>query len=715
MAETLMKPAGMESRKWQVAGLVGVALLAAGAYANSLRNGFALDDVAIVQFSPTVLERDWLKLWSDNYWPARDGVPDVLYRPLTVWTYVANEALTPGAEWAFHLVNVALHAIVSVLVAVLALRVTARNGIGIVAGALFALHPMHTEAVSNVVGRAELLAAMWSLLALLVYLPAGDPLAGHEPRRWWHGLLVAACFFLAMLSKETPVAMVAVFGFIDLWRWSHWSKVQRPRFWRFFAGQAVRYYVPVLVAFAVYLAMRIEATGLMRDLNTMHPVINPLIAASPVERVFTPFLILAKYFKVFLWPVVLAADYSAPSIMPTANPLHPMVACGLLITLLGVVAVWRSWKKYPALALTVVLFALSYALVANFLRIGTIMGERLFYLPSAFVCMVAGMGVMWLWDRAAEMKGASVEAGEQMVRRAWTVRVTLLALVVSVCGALTWRTVVRNTDWYNNVALALSAARDNPDSAKGLYWAGNTLVGQAPEPWMQDFGADLLHRSANLYPTYGDPLMALAKYWALKGDSTRALVYLSRAARLRGGTRDVRAGLAAVKTDLQKIPLDKLNEGIDAEFAGVSDESSHALARGVALISHGRNADAEKTLAQAMDMDANFMEAACELALLRLDMHKTDEGVALLRRYVMAARYNPDTRCLLAQALLEQDPKKYPLAVDEAKMNLDKAMTLINDGSGWRIRELMAQVQKRREGKKAVGAQVSDAKDFRTF
>jgi hypothetical protein len=368
------------------------------------------------------------------------------------------------------------------------------------------------------------------------------------------------------------------------------------------------------------------------------------------------------------------------------------------------VAIWKTWKKYPAVAFSVVLFALSYALVANFLRIGTIMGERLFYLPSAFLCVLAGIGVMWAWDRAATLE---IPAGR--------VRVAMAAVLVAVCGWMTYRTAVRNTDWQSNVALALSTARDNPNSAKGCYWAGNILVTQAPEPWMEDFGAELLKHAAGLYPTYGDPLLALAKYSALRGDTPRAVCYLSKAARLRGGTRDIRAGLAAVKSDLQKIPLEELNEKIDAEFADGTDEASHALARGMALISHGRNVDGEATLEQALLRDGNFMEAACELALLRLDMGKTDDGVLLLRRYVMAARYNPDTRCLLAQALMEQDPAKYPRALDEAQMNLEKAQTLINDGNGSKIRELMAEVHKRRESKKPAGAQLSDAKISGTF
>ena len=104
--------------------LLMVALLAAGVYANSLWNGFAFDDVGVIQNNPHVTDLAWSEIWTSNYWGAKDGMqPDVLYRPLTLWTYLVNQWFTPGVAWPFHLVNVLLHALVSVLVCVLTWRI----------------------------------------------------------------------------------------------------------------------------------------------------------------------------------------------------------------------------------------------------------------------------------------------------------------------------------------------------------------------------------------------------------------------------------------------------------------------------------------------------------------------------------------------------------------------------------------------------------------
>ncbi len=222
-----------------------IALAAIGVYANSISNGFALDDTAIVKNNPHVIDLEWSTIWSDNYWKKTNGLqPDTLYRPLTLWSYLANQYFTPGVPWPFHLVNVLLHAVVSVLMAVLAWRLLANRAMAFVAGLLFAVHPLHTEVVANTVGRAELFAALFTVLALLYFLP---PFPLHEEtvptrRPLWHGLLVAVFFFAAILSKETPVSLILALPCIDLWRYLRFF--QRPNCVRWFAAQCIQYYLP---------------------------------------------------------------------------------------------------------------------------------------------------------------------------------------------------------------------------------------------------------------------------------------------------------------------------------------------------------------------------------------------------------------------------------------------------------------------------------------
>jgi protein O-mannosyl-transferase len=117
--------------RWWV-GLL-VAVVAFLVYANSLPNRFAFDDSFIVETNPLVLDHEWTRIWSTGYWPPNNGPIDVLYRPLTIYTIAANDALTPGQLWPFHLTNVLLHALISALVVVLAFRLFQRQSVALLA------------------------------------------------------------------------------------------------------------------------------------------------------------------------------------------------------------------------------------------------------------------------------------------------------------------------------------------------------------------------------------------------------------------------------------------------------------------------------------------------------------------------------------------------------------------------------------------------------
>ena len=196
--------------------LLAVALLSIGVYANSIPNGYAFDDVAIVEGSRHVVNLQWSAIWFDNYWPKSDGIqPDILYRPITLWTYLANQALLPGAAWGFHLTNVLLHALVSVLITIFTWRLVGERRVAFLSGLLFAVHPLHTEAVSNIVGRAEILAALWSLLALIIFLPQ-QPIADEPAPRisgklpLYQLLLVVAGFVGGIIIASRPSSLVTL-------------------------------------------------------------------------------------------------------------------------------------------------------------------------------------------------------------------------------------------------------------------------------------------------------------------------------------------------------------------------------------------------------------------------------------------------------------------------------------------------------------------------
>ncbi|MFN8642223.1 MAG: hypothetical protein U0802_11400, partial [Candidatus Binatia bacterium] len=180
-----------------------VAALAVAPYLNSLSNGFAFDDPDVVRDNPMVTLDPPAALFTTVYHPG------ALYRPLTMLTYVANHRLGHGAM-GFHAANVALHALVALAVFRLVHLLLGSLLAATVAGALFAVHPVHTEAVSNVVGRAELLAA---LLVLATLLATRRALASRGGAAWAWRILAWLAFAAGLLAKEsafTAIGLVAV-------------------------------------------------------------------------------------------------------------------------------------------------------------------------------------------------------------------------------------------------------------------------------------------------------------------------------------------------------------------------------------------------------------------------------------------------------------------------------------------------------------------------
>src|SRR5439155_7154840 len=144
------------------------ALLAIVAYANAFQNSFALDDVRAIVENPIIRDFGNLgRIFRTNYWDT--GVPGVtaldpgLYRPLTVLTYMVDYRLWGLDPTGFHAVNIVLHAASTALVFVLAVDIVGSAMAAFAAAAVFAVHPIHTDAVASVVGRAEILATLFFL------------------------------------------------------------------------------------------------------------------------------------------------------------------------------------------------------------------------------------------------------------------------------------------------------------------------------------------------------------------------------------------------------------------------------------------------------------------------------------------------------------------------------------------------------------------------
>lgn len=356
-------------------GALLAAVAAFAVYAGSLGGGFVYDDLPIIVENPLLLSGTPAQLLGSAYWrrpgPGRGG----LYRPLTIASYAANARLTELSAPAFRTVNALLHAAVSALVVLLSAGLGLGAPAAALAGLAFAVLPVHAEAVASVVGRAEILAAGFSLAAWACLLGAAGP-----------GRLAAgsALFLAALLSKESAAALPAAVAAADFAR--------RTGRWRETARARAPVWLALGVVLALYLFWRAHILG----------------AAFHVGR---------PYFGGLGWPEIpltmarffwrgwvfggatglgLCADWSRPSFPDsTAGDLVGWAAL-LLAAVCGAWSARDALARRSTAALGALVFLLLAAPMSNLLASMEILGaERMMYLPSFGLCLLAAA----LWER----------------------------------------------------------------------------------------------------------------------------------------------------------------------------------------------------------------------------------------------------------------------------------------------------------------------------
>ncbi len=466
----------MNRTRWTA---IALAVLAAGVYANAAGNGFALDDEFIIENNQRAHAVDSIpSLVRHPYWPdspARLG----LYRPLTVATYAVEWQLWNGRPLPFHLTNIALHALVTVLVFLLLVPLVGLPGAA-AGGAVFAVHPVHVEAVANVVGRAELLATASVVAAGLLYLRGR--LTASRARLWGGAAALAGLYFLGLASKEIAVTLPGLLMVLEAGRPRESDGPGAPAPGGPVRGLAARVlarwpvYLVLGVALVAYLGLRTHVLGTTVG-NDTAGFIQPL---TPWQRLMTAVAVWPEYLRLMVFPLDLVADYSPGVLMPATRFGLPVVA-GLLVGVLAVaVAVW-SWARERGVALGLMWFAVAVFPVSNLvIPIGVLLAERTLYLPSVGLALVVGGG--WRWLSAA--------------RPGW--RRPAAAALVAVLALFSARTWGRTPTWRDTGTVLGVLAREHPESFRVRWLEGERLEAQG----RLDDALGELRRAAELVPRH---------------------------------------------------------------------------------------------------------------------------------------------------------------------------------------------------------------------
>jgi protein O-mannosyl-transferase len=441
---------GFQRRTWLSA--LSLALLAIASSAAGILNEFTYDDRPVILDNPFMHDlRGVWRVFTQSYWPQDWGGDG--YRPLTSLAFKLEFALSGGSSAVVHGVNIALYALAAVLAFYLARRMMPDWCAWVVA-ALFAVHPVHVEAVANGVGQSELLVAVFMLPAVTLYLRDRMRMDGVLAPRTVAAIMllyVASCF-----SKEHGVVLPALLVAAELTliedAQSVGARVRRLR--PFYLGLTA-----IALAFLAARSRVFAGQGIV-GFQPFQPFAS--LHISPTDRILTAIGVVPDWFRLLYWPAHLSSEYSPPDTeIAQGLSVSQLPGFVLLIAIVALGIMLR--RKRPVVSFGIAFAAITLLPSSNFLvTTGIVIAERTLFLPSLGAMIVLG-GLLVPAMAAWRARFAA--------RTVWAPQ--LLCGVVLLTGAA--RSERRTTVWHDNDRLFRQATVDAPMSYRSHYMYGSWL------------------------------------------------------------------------------------------------------------------------------------------------------------------------------------------------------------------------------------------------
>jgi hypothetical protein len=534
--------------------LVGIAAFVV--YLPALGNGFTLDDITAVEEDARLRSVDGaidlvLEPYLWNKPPARSP-----YRPVTTLSYVLSWHLGGGTPFAFHLFNLLAHVAATLLVLAVLVRLGASHAAAGIAALLFAVHPVHVEAVANVVGRADVLMTVFCLLGAWIYLASQIP-------GWARIGGVSLAYLFAIGAKENGYVFPLLILLIEVLRpvdetaalesWKErLSRILRA--WRVHAAMAL--------TLVLYLLVRRSVLASVVQLD-----IAAYMAILPATlRTTTAVANLTEVVRLLVFPNDLSWHYG-PAVLNPAGPgdmrFWGGVATCVLVAALAVKSLGQGAAGRWALC-GIGWIAISFALLSNLIvPMPMWLAERTLYLPTVGVAFLTVAGIELLRRRGITPSHRGV--------------VAVVGLLVLLGSARSWQ---YSQVWQSNETLVADLIERHPESFHAPWWTGQRLV----DAGQLERGLVWLERAVE-----SNPNEAMVRL-----DYARALLLVERGAEAEAQLRPIPRGLHPSVSVLLAQSL---------IFQERMDEAREVIASGLLLFPDEERLQAQMSQVEGRDQD----------------------------------------------------------------------------------------------------------------
>ncbi|KAK2838371.1 hypothetical protein Q7C36_013185 [Tachysurus vachellii] len=660
-----------------------LAALVLGCYWNSLLCGFVFDDVSAILDNKDLRPSTPIQnLFHNDFWgtPMSEERSHKSYRPLTVLTFRLNYLLSELSPASYHLFNVFLHVAVCVLFLRFC-RLLMDRTTSLVATLLFAVHPIHTEAVTGVVGRAELLSSIFLLAAFLAYTKSKG---SDRSIVWMPIVLTVFLVAVATLCKEQGITVIGICcvyevfvaqGFtLPLLMEMALQVVRGKDMFPYAVLQTLLKLVVLVISTLLLVIVRVQV--IQSQLPVFTRFDNPAAVSSTPARQLTFNYLLPVNAWLLLNPSELCCDWTMGTIPLVESLLDPRnLATLAFYVLLGLLA-YHSLRHAHSSAKTVLmalsLLVLPFIPASNlFFPVGFVVAERVLYVPSMGFCVLVAHGFKSLALRGTLKKVSWLFMGVLLITHAL-------------------KTFSRTWDWESEYTLFTSALKVNKNNAKLWNNVGHALENQndyeralryflqATRVQPDDIGAHM--NVGRTYKNLNRSREAEEAYVVAKSLMPQIIPGKKYATRVAPNHLNVYINLA----NLIRANESRLEEADQLYRQAISmrpDFKQAYISRGELLLKMNKPSEAKDAYLRALELDRTNADLWYNLAIVNIEMKDPSEA---LRNFNRALDLNPHHKlALFNSALLMQESGEVRLRPEANRRFLSYVEEEPNDANGY--------------------------------
>jgi len=454
-------------------------------YANSLNNEFVYDDEPLIVKNDFI--KDWKnlpKLFSKDYFVLAQ---EPYFRHVRTLTLFIDYSLWKLNPFGWHLTNIALHLANAILIYFLVSFILSHSSpepinlltyqpinafspsLPLLTTLLFALHPVHSEAVTFISGRMDPLCMFFFLLSFFLYLKS-TVLSTYQLTNLSTYLLSLFSFILALFSKEMAITLPLVLFLYDFCFKNY--KLNFKHFIRNYSG-----YFSIALFYIFLRLFFLKPTGFILGVDLSQTIFPP--GWTLYKAVLLMSQVTIRYIGLLFFPFNLSVDRL---LSVSSSFVEPVVILSLLSLGVILVGAKKMYKHSREMTFSILYFFVTLLPVSNLIPFGAIIAERYLYIPSLGLCIFLGVAIVKI---ARQLQNAQKRI----------LQTFCLLCVFSILAFYSLRTFRRNLDWRNSYTLWSKTVQSVPQSWLGhnnlgrVYMERN-LLGQAIEEFKKAIELD---------------------------------------------------------------------------------------------------------------------------------------------------------------------------------------------------------------------------------